>query len=550
MRSIRAFRGIAVLFIAVLIIPFNVSSRSCVFGQDFAPQDAPGDLDTSFGNGGKVTTSFPGFPGAYGSAMAIQPDGKIVVVGEADSSTGRDFALARYNTEGSLDSTFGEKGRVTTDFFGFGDYASAVAIQPDGRIVVGGTCTTTANDTDFALARYNSDGRLDDAFGVGGKFNLDLGGNADEHINSVLLQSDGRIVVVGQTLLNRSISGFNTALARFDQNGSLDATFGSGGKVISTLVNPHQAALTDVNELIIVAGSTGLTASASSGDFGMVRFLPSGSLDTSFGNSGLVSTDFFGQRDDALGVSFQNDDKIIVTGIVADGTGHNEFGVTRYTSAGVLDPTFGSGGKLTTNFGGTDERAISAVPYTGGRIFVGGWTGQFTPSRKFALARYQSDGTLDPSFGAAGKVVTEFASGSIDALSAIAVTPDARSLIAVGASSSSFAVARYVAFAPPAEFSLGFDPSSATGERGTTVRIRVLINRTNGFTGNVTITPPDTSEIGVKIKPGATVSTSDDSINIKFKIKGHASQGPQQLVFKGQDDSGGSTSATLTLVIQ
>jgi uncharacterized delta-60 repeat protein len=543
---------LAALLIAALIIPFNIPNRGGVLAQNLEPQAAPGDLDTSFGNGGKVTTSFPDFPGAYGSAMAIQPDGKIVVVGEAESSSGtRVFAIARYNTDGSLDSTFGKKGEVTTDFFGFGDYASAVAIQPDGRIVVGGTCTTTADDTDFALARYNSDGSLDGAFGAGGKLNFDLGGKVEDHINSVLLQSDGRIVVVGPTLLNSS-SGLNTALARFNQNGSLDATFGSGGKVISTLVNPHKAALTDGNELIVVAGATNLTSSASSGDFGMVRFLPSGSLDTRFGNSGLVSTDFFGQRDDALGVTIQNDDKIIVTGIVSDGSGHNEFGVARYTSAGVLDPTFGSGGKLTTNFGGTDERAISAVQYTSGRIFVGGWTGQPASSvgREFALARYQSDGTLDPSFGAGGKVVTEFGPGSIDALSAIAVTPDARSLIAVGASNSSFAIARYVAFAPPAGFSLGFDPSSAAGERGTTVRIRVLINRTNGFTGNVTITPPDTSGIGVKVKPGDAVSTTGDSINIKFKIKGQALQGPQHLVFKGQDDSGGATSATLTLVIQ
>jgi uncharacterized delta-60 repeat protein len=555
MRTLRTKFTLAIpLLITAMLITFNFSRGVRAFPQDIGIEAAPGDLDTTFGNAGKVTTAFPGFQASFANAMAIQADGKIVVAGEAESDTADDFATARYNPDGSLDSSFGTAGRVTTDFFGFRDFASGVAIQTDGKILVGGSCKKSQSDDsyDFALVRYNSNGSLDGSFGSGGKVTLDLGGNAEELLNTILVQSDGRIIVAARTLLGCCTVGFHVGLARFNQNGSLDLSFGSGGKVVSPLVTPYAAALA-AGDRIVVAGEVGISGSPAAGDFGMARFNSDGSLDTQFGNTGVVSTDFFGHTDAALAVTFQADGKIVLGGLVrtADDAAHQDFGLARYSSEGVLDNTFGTGGKVTTDFGGTEDRVFSLTQYTGGRLVAGGSTEGQTPStRDFAVAQYQPDGTLDPTFGAGGKVVTGFSNQSVDAMSAIAVTPDARAFIAAGSTNNSFAVARYVALGEPPSFSLALDPISAAGDRGTTVKVHLLINRTAGFTGNVTVTPPDASEIGIKVKPGSEFPTIDQSITYKLKIKDGATTGSHQLTFTGRDDSGRRTSATLTITIQ
>src|SRR5439155_759612 len=140
--------------------PVNLSSGAHASAQDVEAQAVPGDLDTTFGNGGKVTTPFPGFAAAGGFAIAAQADGKMVVAAEISSDTAEDFGLVRYNLNSSLDTSFGSGGFVTTDFFGFRDYARAVAIQQDGKLLVGGSCQKSANtdSTDFGIARYNANG--------------------------------------------------------------------------------------------------------------------------------------------------------------------------------------------------------------------------------------------------------------------------------------------------------------------------------------------------------------------------------------------------------
>ena len=238
MGSMKFISNLTALLITALCIPFNLSNRLSAHAQDMEAQAFAGDLDTTHGNGGKVTTSFPGFQAGFGYVMALQPDGKIVVAGEVELDTADDFGVCRYNTDGSLDSNFGIEGRITTDFFGFREFARSVAIQNDGKILVGGSCKTSGSDQffDFALARYNTDGSLDSGFGSGGKVSLDLGGNAEELLNTVLVQFDGRIVVVGGTLSGCCTNGFHTGLARFNQNGSLDTSFGLGGKVVSNCI--------------------------------------------------------------------------------------------------------------------------------------------------------------------------------------------------------------------------------------------------------------------------------------------------------------------------
>ena len=187
---------------------------------------ADGDLDTSFGTGGKVVTSFLG-QDDFVRSIAIQSDGKIVVAGETKNGTYDEFALARYNPDGTLDTSFGNSGgKMITNSNNNGDHARSVAIQSDGKIVLAGAGDNTGND-DFALYRYNTDGSLDSSFGTGGKVFTAVG-SGNDFAESVAIQSDGKIVVAGYSY-NGSNDDF--ALVRYNTDGSLDTSFDSDGKV-------------------------------------------------------------------------------------------------------------------------------------------------------------------------------------------------------------------------------------------------------------------------------------------------------------------------------
>jgi len=181
-------------------------------------------LDPTFGTGGKVTTDFAG-AGDGAAAIAVQPDGKLVVAGVATINGNSAFALARYNSNGALDLSFGTGGKSTTDFGGRFERATSVALQGDGKIVVaGGSVIALFND--FAVARFNSNGTLDTSFGTGGKVLTDFGVSAEA--DSVIVQLDGKIVVAGEANIN---GGYNFELVRYNSNGTLDASFGTSGKV-------------------------------------------------------------------------------------------------------------------------------------------------------------------------------------------------------------------------------------------------------------------------------------------------------------------------------
>ena len=188
-------------------------------------------LDSTFGNNGKVTTDFgPGDDNIQ--SILLQADGKILVVGDSFNGSSYDFALARYNSNGSLDTTFGTGGRVTTNFglTSAEDTGLDAVLQADGKILVGGTAFI-GGDNDFALARYNRDGTLDTSFGDGGKASTFFEGGGDDQISSIVLQADGKILVAGRTSIGgNGSSKLNFALARYNSNGTLDTSFGTGGK--------------------------------------------------------------------------------------------------------------------------------------------------------------------------------------------------------------------------------------------------------------------------------------------------------------------------------
>ncbi|MBV5303192.1 MAG: DUF4347 domain-containing protein, partial [Chlorobium sp.] len=336
-------------------------------GYDFAlaRYNSEGSLDTTLSSDGKLTTDFGGSD--FGNSVALQPDGKILLAGSSNGN----FAVVRYNPNGSLDTSFGFNGRVTTDFGSLEDYGYSITVQSDGKILLAGS-----SDGDFALARYNSDGSLDTTFSSYGKFTTDFGG--PDYGYSVVLQPDGKILLAGT-------SSCDFALARYNSDGSLDTSFNYDGKLATDFGDYDfgYSVTVQTDGKILVAGS-------SNSDFALARYNSDGSLDTTLSFDGKLTTDF-GGYDSGYSVTVQPDGKILVAGLT--GFGNGDFDVARYNSNGALDSTFGSDGKVTTDFGGGWDGCYSLALLSDGKILVAGLSGD-----DFALARYNGDGSLDTTF--------------------------------------------------------------------------------------------------------------------------------------------------------
>jgi uncharacterized delta-60 repeat protein len=265
-----------------------------------------GSLDTTFDGDGKVTTDFARYEDG-GAALLLQPDGKIVVAGYATVAGNYDFAVARYNSNGSLDTSFDGDGKLTTNF-GRQDYGLALARQTDGKIVVAGySFGSTA--ADFAVARYNSNGSLDTTFDGDGKVTTSFPGNVASG-RAITIQPDGKIIVIGTATLN---GNSDWALARYNSDGSLDPSFGAAGKVTTDLGSLEDSATTVAllpSGKLLVAGA----CRNSSSDFALGRYNADGSLDAGFGTGGKVTTDFDKFSDRAAAMTVQPDGKIVLAG--------------------------------------------------------------------------------------------------------------------------------------------------------------------------------------------------------------------------------------------
>jgi uncharacterized delta-60 repeat protein len=313
-------------------------------------------LDPTFGNGGMTTIPLFANSGniADGKIVALQADGKIVVVGEMVTNNDVDFAVARLNADGSLDAGFGTGGKTTIPF-NFGGtrdaLATGVALQSDGKIVVVGSADTGAPGAfDFAAARLNADGSLDATFGSGGKTTIpfDLGGSNNDDAHGVALQADGKIVVVGSADTGAP-GGTDIAAARLNPNGSLDATFGTGGKAT---VDVSGAGGADFGAEAMTLQSDGkiVLAGATSGGFGtghgsgftIVRLSAAGTLDTGFGNAGMATVDTGPPPEDVGGVAIQPNGRIL-----ASGASHGDLAgtstIVRLFADGSPDTSFGGG---------------------------------------------------------------------------------------------------------------------------------------------------------------------------------------------------------------
>jgi len=233
---------------------------------------ADGSLDPTFGNAGFVTTDIGGNDD-LGMAVEVQTDGRIIVAGVSANTDGtdRDFGLARYNPDGSPDTTFAMDGNVTTSFGDHGELASAIAVQADGKIIVAGHANT-GTDVDFALARHNPDGSLDITFGVDGRVSTPIG-NSDDHGTDAALQPDGKIIVAGGSNTENIV--FDFTVACYNSDGSLDETFGIGGRVRTDFANSFDvghAIIVQPDGKAIVAGYSHTPGSSTGGDFALARY--------------------------------------------------------------------------------------------------------------------------------------------------------------------------------------------------------------------------------------------------------------------------------------
>jgi uncharacterized delta-60 repeat protein len=414
-------------------------------GFALARYNADGSLDTSFDTDGKVITPAAPQFGSVAYAAVVQTDGKIVAAGYGHSSgTWTDFTLVRYNANGSLDTSFDTDGIILTDFSLSNEHARAALIQTDGKIVAAGYKGEGSGD-DFALVRYNPDGSLDASFDTDGKVLTDLGYPTPSGTGDVEAQADGKVVVAGY-----SSNGFNEdfALLRYNADGTHDETFGRGGKVLTDISGYAQgerakALAIQADGKIVAAGQTTLLNSS---DFALARYNADGSLDTSFDGNGVVATDFAGgSYDFANAVTIQPDGKIVAAGVSSIG-GNFDVALARYNTDGSLDTSFDTDGKVVTSLssGSGNDYAYGVVVQPDGKIVIAGFQSGVASS-DFAVVRYNADGSLDTSFDGDGKVSTDIA-GTSDGATAVLLQTDGRIIATGGAligGNFDFALARY-----------------------------------------------------------------------------------------------------------
>ena len=399
---------------------------------------ADGDLDPSFGNGGSVTTDFQHSTDiAY--AVALQSDGKLVLAGTTymnNDFSGEDFALARYNSNGTLDTTFGVNGRVTTDFPGLASVISAVVIQPDGKILVaGGAFPLFVFGGDFTLARYNPNGSLDTTFGSGGIVTTSFPGQGS-YAFSLVLQADGKIIAAGTDFVNFSSedsSNTDFGLERYNPDGSPDTTFGVGGQVTTDFDGFNDdvfSVLIQADGKIVAVGSAKNPTNFY--DFAAARYLANGTIDTTFGSAGKVRTDFGDHNfDQARSAVLQPDGKIVAAGFAISQNGITQnFALARYGSNGVLDTTFNSDGITQIDFGSCCQSAYSVLLQGDGKIVTVGYPNTESSDSDFLLARLNTNGVLDTTFGIGGKVRASFGDLNDGANGAL-LQPDGK-IVAVG----------------------------------------------------------------------------------------------------------------------
>jgi uncharacterized delta-60 repeat protein len=415
-----------------------------------APAGAlPGELDGGFGVAGQLTTDFGGtYDWAY--ATAVQPDGRILTAGLSNARGTYDFALARYSSAGHPDPSFGDHGLVTTDFGKSYDWAYAMVLQPDGRIVLGGV-SDRSGSRDFALARYNPDGSLDRSFGQGGVVVTPVRPLTTDIIHGLAIQPDGKIVAAGVTYADTvSLRPHgNFMLARYTPDGSLDLGFGVGGIVTTgfdreSYDEPYAVALQP--DGCIVLGGVSNTGGGMGRLFGadnlaLARYLPNGLLDSGFGQGGKIVVDAGSMQESIRDLALDRKGRIVAAGRT-NGEQRGNFLIARFLHDGSLDPTFGTSRPgLTITDLGTAEEGLSAVALAPDGTIVAGGIVAPEPHGDLAVVRYDPTGHFDRSFAHAGVATVETGARD-DRLRGLALQRNGDAVV-VGSSETDFIVARF-----------------------------------------------------------------------------------------------------------
>jgi len=372
-----AVRNLSITFLSLVLAGFASPAES-----------DPGTLDESFGESGVVRAGFPDGFNAFATSVAVQDDGRILVGGIAKVVGPKQlFGLMRFRTDGRLDDSFSGDGRVT---WTPGILPYDVAVQANGKILEAGI----SRQSDFAIVRFRSDGSVNESFGEHGGAITDICGSCNAEINAIAIDFRGRIVAAGD-------AGNMIAIARYHADGTLDKGFGDHG-VVRTNLGGGMKAAADValepNGKIVITG----VASVNDGDFAVARFGVDGTPDDSFGDHGLVTTNFGADSDDeASALAIRRKGKIVAVGSsgCASCSGPFDFAVARYLPGGALDIGFSGDGTTTISIGPGSEYATAVVPQRHGRTLFTGGTGC-----RVELARTLADGTLDPAFGTGGTV--------------------------------------------------------------------------------------------------------------------------------------------------
>ncbi|WP_326719998.1 calcium-binding protein [Streptomyces sp. NBC_00243] len=378
-----------------------------------------GSVDTTFGGGdGEVLTDFEqGEDRAQG--VTLQPDGKIVVVGRTQR-TADEFAgccwltVARYNADGSLDTTFGGTGWVVPELAGGAEEGWAVAVQPDGKILAAGSAGGT-----FTAVRFNANGTLDPTFDGDGKVLTSFQDVGGAQGFDMALQPNGKFVIVGYS----GETSFDFALARYNSDGSLDTSFSGDGRVTTDLggYNWGRTVAVQSTGKIVASGSSG-------GNFTLVRYNVDGTLDSGFGTGGVVTT-AFGSNSGVEALLLQPDDRIVAAGTAAGG----DFALARYQVDGALDTGFGTGGKTTTDFGIGDVAHNLALQSDGKILAFGS-----NSDGDRALARYLGGAGSPPPPTGVDLSVTKTGTGTVSigdrATYTVTVTNNSTSTSATGVS--------------------------------------------------------------------------------------------------------------------
>lgn len=361
----------------------------------FPSRAQSGTLDLSFNTTGLLLHSLDTF-GDKIEALAIQPDQKILFGGSHRTSyTASDFILSRSLPNGHLDSSFGINGSVFTYLEGRSE-GHALALQNDGRIILGGSSQWYIN-----LARYTNQGVLDTTFGTGGTVITDVIGYYSETCESIVIQSDGKILIAGYGKHNANDRPY-VLLLRYYPNGNPDSSFGNNGVVIGGEGIAEAVALQSDGR-IVLAGSY---------DFKMAlwRFHPDGSVDTIFGSNGTVYTTL-GTSCAANALKLLPNNKMLIAGYAYIDSTKSDFALLQYENNGLLDNNFGNGGVVTTSIGNKSAIAYGLDVQSNGYIVLGGRAMHTTPFHHFTLTRYDSLGQIDNSFGNNGIAFTPIGSG-------------------------------------------------------------------------------------------------------------------------------------------